>query len=802
MKKLDNRVQIAVVDKNGQEVTSLEYRNTPYSELYKKEDVILVQWVGKDDRDRPKPVDLVKPIAFENKKFHGSFAWGSSVKRGFTIGMTRDFPHIDGPVKLVEDGQRVGRWLLSQGVFGGFTAEELTIGVIPGGTQTKAGPVEDGFGYIRKSIVQKFARKERVKLGQSRDQWCYWQRIPWEKVEDEMLPIIRDSLIDASDPSKMLFQSAGNFDFKKELYEVDEQMIEHPFVAASLNRSSQTYFSRLATSVNLKGEFRTAVPTTCPTVCWPFHEGKIAIDRSPIDSNGSIQAIELKCDAAEEARIASMEVVQHSISSKEYSIKGCLGAVDDDLLDYDIVVCADDIKMAPNLKEARSSFSLTITDAVVPFLQIWDSNSIVGVNAKWAKSLMGLDHDGDGVRLVDCNDKPKLWQAISELAPGETPKLKKSKRPLEEGDERPDMIYKSMVNLVGMATNVAGSTYMVEDRSLLASQLGFRSVENMDLRLNYFIKVGTDGFKSDVDQAGVAKEVAVMQNNISKLYGRSAPWCLWGDDNWAFKRGLPPVIESQTEDFEFMIDGCSEPVDLDSMSLKLAIWPFMDGTIAQIARIVIPALEPNWNETVPVRPLTLFRTWAPRPTDRLIKQAEEVQYWFNVRVGRVNWASGASVHAFKIGLLERVEEWLAKGVSVKGASEALWWVAHSSRGGDATAASIFMAFPDEAKRIIREKPGEKVTTAVLVGLGYQLPGFNYGLLENLEIADITVEKGGKRILRRVLLGTVEGQVPPKDESLPRNLIAFIAANEAQPDPGVYNLDVVKFGESSWMAKLM
>jgi len=145
--------------------------------------------------------------------------------------------------------------------------------------------------------------------------------------------------------------------------------------------------------------------------------------------------------------------------------------VADELLDYDVIICSEDIKMADDLGVARAAGELVIKDVVVPFIQIWSSGSLVGVNAGWARDRMGLDHDGDAVRLVDCNDKPLLWSAVFELPPGETPKLAKSKRPLDKGDLRADMIFKSMTNLVGFATNVCGATYIVKDREWLAAEL-------------------------------------------------------------------------------------------------------------------------------------------------------------------------------------------------------------------------------------------------------------------------------------------------------------------------------------------
>jgi hypothetical protein len=291
MNQLKNSVTMPVVDRFGYFLENQEYRNIPLAELFPNEDVVLIQWIAEGSNARPSVEELQKPVDYKDKEYHGNLAWGSAVKRGITIGLTNDFPYIKGPVKLVEDGQRVGRWLMAQGIFGGFKAQSLTIGVIKPGTLTKAGPVEDGFGYIKKSIIQKFARKERISLGKSRDNWTYWQRIPWDKVASECLPLITNVCIDAADPAKMLFSSPHSFEQKKALYDTDPAMIEHPFVAASLNRASTDYWTRLSTSINLEGEYRTAVPTTVETVCWPGHSGKVAIDRSPIDSNGSIQAV-------------------------------------------------------------------------------------------------------------------------------------------------------------------------------------------------------------------------------------------------------------------------------------------------------------------------------------------------------------------------------------------------------------------------------------------------------------------------------------------------------------------------------
>jgi hypothetical protein len=105
--------------------------------------------------------------------------------------------------------------------------------------------------------------------------------------------------IDASDPAKMLFSSPHSFEQKKALYDTGKAMIEHLFVAASLNRASTDYWTRLATSM---------------------------------------QSVEVELCPFEEQRIANMEEAQISISAKNFMSKGCVGILDDDLADLHLLV--------------------------------------------------------------------------------------------------------------------------------------------------------------------------------------------------------------------------------------------------------------------------------------------------------------------------------------------------------------------------------------------------------------------------------------------------------------------------------
>ncbi|MGD9093133.1 MAG: hypothetical protein PVF74_09800 [Anaerolineales bacterium] len=75
----------------------------------------------------------------------------------------------------------------------------------------------------------------------------------------------------------------------------------------------------------------------------------IEIDRNPIDSPSSIQVVDPSDEdqdglTLELDRIANLEVYQHSISSYDIAVKGCVGVVEN--LGYDLVIGMDDIKMS------------------------------------------------------------------------------------------------------------------------------------------------------------------------------------------------------------------------------------------------------------------------------------------------------------------------------------------------------------------------------------------------------------------------------------------------------------------------
>ena len=89
--KLNNKKSLDIVDKYGYKVQQVDYRNIPLAEMYPEEDVVLIKWIG-DNNKRPAPEELAEPIEYNGKKYYGNLAWGSAIKKGVTLGLTHDFP--------------------------------------------------------------------------------------------------------------------------------------------------------------------------------------------------------------------------------------------------------------------------------------------------------------------------------------------------------------------------------------------------------------------------------------------------------------------------------------------------------------------------------------------------------------------------------------------------------------------------------------------------------------------------------------------------------------------------------------
>ena len=790
-------LDLLVVDRNGKLTgEARSYSNAAAQWLMPDQcsELVIVNWLF-EGAEKPTEVELQKPIQYNSKTYMGWWAWGSAIKRGYTIGMQHDWLRESGIAAKSEDGQRAGRAILPNALYGAGIGT-LRVYLAKKGEQINGMPVEDGFGYTRKGIASKVRNtRSEIQLGQVRDSFHMAQRLEWGgALAAETTPLINERLITMSDPLKWLKESHMKADEKLALLEMQPRMALHPYIANGLSRSSQEIAARLATSIPMNGVYRVAVPSTVATVAF---DGKVILGRYPMDSNSSERAIEGVNDQAEIDRIAELEVAQYTLVNKNLFAKGDTGIVDDALLvidgeQYDMALCNEDIKMAVEGVDAIRSKREIVDELYLGFTQVWAKGSAVGIGySQWAK--MGGDFDGDGAVVVDCTERPALWNAVDAMPEGTSYKLPKSRSTWDQGDKRANMLVKSLqcATIVGFATNVAATTFAMQDRKWLARQLGYTTPEALDKVLNHLIKVGTDGFKSDVDTEEAAKRCAHLQSALTKIIGKGAPWCSWNHDTYAFKHAVPAFI--------------GEGKGMTKEDVRIGIPSVMDGTIPQICKITLPSIEAFLTIQIEAKPLSAFTNWAQDVSEELFAEAEKLQLAYNGRVKSTNFSDDNSVGNFVSWWDGAVQAWIEQHPEIGRANlaAALWRVAHSSRSANAGGGSVFTATPlhDEVMAIIAHPGLTRDSRVVLTGLQYNLPA---NMLKRLEcvvkIADFTSQSHGKAVVRKVVITAIKGQKPATG-GYPEGTLALVSASGAQPEDGEYMAVIEQATDKTWTCKL-
>jgi hypothetical protein len=151
--QLNNQITAAVLDRNGRKIDEREFVNTPFADLFPKDEFVIIDWLANSTAERPWEEELGQPVTYNGKQWQGSWAWGSAVKTGQTVGLLHDIGQECGMIKNAEDGQRFNRWLLAQGLWGGVSGE-FKIGIAKPGTVVNGMPIEDGFGYIKRKVAE------------------------------------------------------------------------------------------------------------------------------------------------------------------------------------------------------------------------------------------------------------------------------------------------------------------------------------------------------------------------------------------------------------------------------------------------------------------------------------------------------------------------------------------------------------------------------------------------------------------------------------------------------------------------
>lgn len=759
------KTNLPVISPDGELLEDRTLINAPWKAIYPDQDMVIVNWLA-DTTDRPNVEEIMTPVEYNNAIYMADKYWGSAVKQGKTIGVTEAF--LDNKlVKKAEDGQRVGRYLHAEGHWGMYRGG-LRIKISPINTMTPWGMIHDGRGFIRKSLAEEHKTKlSPINAGRARESYMFWQRIPWsDKLEQEIMPILMKQCEDAGDIGALLMQySPASFDHKRRLYNANPKMERHPFIVNAIARSSGDMLARMATTANVGTRWGLIIPSREICIPWLPDGHPIIIYRHPIDSWGSIQAV---FNSLKDKSFMNVVTDQYTLADKNIMAKGLVSEVETN--DFDLWICNEDIKMyIGDLEDIRAQSSYATFDSVLSFTQKHKPENNVGVPIDWGKDAIGCDADGDTLNIVDGAKFPALFEAVQEQPEGSTPKLEKTASKL---NERPMMIRKSMMNVVGHATKVASDTFIVEDRETLAKELGKKTRAELDDELNLNVKCGTDGYKSNIDMEVVRKRIAVMSSNQQNLLGKGAIYTDWPNEE-DFAHSIPKIWSEELSD--------------DDKARAIMEW--MDGTVPRICKITLPFMQNALDEPFAIYPLTEFRGFVPKPKGALLDEAKKLQKWYNARVMSTNWMDDESVKA----MTARWQEEIAKSTFDRiDLARAVWYIAHSARGTYNGAGSVFLGFEEESVQIAEEGKDPKKIRAkqyiVVSGIDYQLPKTD-NLEVDAEIVDVETIKDGRVLIRKAIVAEVPGQLQPRDKRYPLNTIGIVATNTFQPPIGKYKVKI-------------
>ena len=768
MKKLSNEYELDVIDQDGNLVETRVLHNVPVVELAPDENLVLIDWRAADNI-KPTLEQLMSPVSYNGASYHGAWMWGSSVKKCFTIGAEHDLPKVWGHT-FDEDAMRFMRLLLGEGVNGGLVAtkdDPLRVKVVKAGKMVNdRHPIQDGFGYIRRSVAEAGMNdNSRIALSFSRDSAQFAQRLPLS-VLGTLMPSIKNRLDVLCEPGSRGMSTLTQLHEKQQWVKLDNDMVKHPYVANALDRTSSDAFARGCMSVPTNSKVRVAVPANVRRIATDV---PLVAYRYPIDAWGSIQAVEAEGSAAELSRIGGMEVIQFTLANRGFYASGCFGVLDDDEMPdgVDIVVCADNIKLRVGNPNKRKRVGMIDFEGVLTFNQWFDAGSAVGIGYKWFSEVMGGDFDGDLLTFFgaeDCgqDEFDAMFTAIRAFPKQGSPKMLKSKIRMSEGG-RARFALNSMINLVGFASNLQASTFSVTDREALALGIGFKSTEAMDDYFRQVMALAVDGYKSSkvyIERNGrkvlmtipqTEENLGRIQTKIVGFLGGLAPWNSWTKSETWFKHQVPFVIEQTIGQGMYKVAGRREPIYLDKRERKGSVRPVHDTLIAEIARVALPALAHEIGTTVAVRPLAYFKRWAPESTEAEIEAAAEYVDWYTYNAPRVSWSDGAAVQSFKNRCRIRFKKFVAEHEQMTEdvALAAIWHRAHSSRSSLSGAGAPFMAAPEIAARFVTEKPGLKTGkfSAVLVGLRNQMAEPLVSWAGKVTVEEREVLKNGRKKYR-------------------------------------------------------
>lgn len=794
MKKFKKTLFVPVIDAQGLPISATLAKNSKpmfmpvsspaWAYFHPNEEVAVINWAHGIEGFDPATCNFDVPITYGGKPLYGNYAWGSSVKGMKTYGLRRDVVRESGKSRKAEDGQRFGREWMSSALYGAGTGN-MRIMLMPKGSVVGNHTIGDGCGIMAADFAKSIRNSNipKIRLGRVNDSFQIAQRFPWETIRDEVTPMIMERLRTMHDPKAWNEVALlENEDKKLGLVELDADMMAHPYITNALSRHTHGMAIKLATTFPMKSYYKVAIPGDEVS-----EQGDLGLARYPIEAWNNNRSIDNRDKDVSKlkARVAELEAVQYTLTNKMMFAKGISVVVDRaEMPDgVDAILCDEDVKTW--IGEKVCNVAVELVDAYLGFLSWWTKGSLVTVPySTW--ELMGGDYDGDGCVITHLDNLPKVAEALKAFPTQPALKLPKSQSTWDQGDKRAYMIEKSMraSKIIGMATNALATLYAYspEFQPIVALRCGFKCVKDMEAALQRLIRIGTDGFKTDVDVLGAEEECTAILTDI----GTTAPWTKWKNNALVFDRVMPCFYDP--------MKGSRVAWDIPST---------MDGTVGEILALALPELTEIVKMVRPEAELPMFyRDWAYCEDEDLIADAKSLNSAFGLACKRVDWTDENSSEHLKAWLEEAVTRWQEKsGKDRWELANATWVAVHETQVDTMPTALVFWAFPAEVETIISTKPGlapEKEKPGAQKKKDYHVTGLQYSFKEmpsvlstKALVVKIVEEKDGKKILRRVLVTpNLPGQLSAP-VGYPAGSIGSFTRDSDVPEEGEYNVELVR-----------
>jgi|WetSurSiteA1Bulk_404760.scaffolds.fasta_scaffold01977_3 hypothetical protein len=706
--------------------------------------------------DRNAVLDTVRGVPL-----YGGFAWGSMVKKGKTLGFRRDVPSEDGQSWRGEDGVRFARHWFADARYGACRAEGLRVKVLPPGSMWHGIMVHDGFGVWSQSIVDgcmsAAQHPDLIRFAPGRQSFQHWEKLIYGDIADEAIELMMEYIPRALASVEFMVTTLDIGD-RSQLIQLNPEMEQHPWIARAIERNNAELLVRLGTTVPLPSRVYVVIPSPDEEIHHQWDSGDKIVKRYPIDALSNIRPITFGPADSYAHRL----VFQHTFAGYDMCGKGCATVLpDEDMEDYDMVVCSEDIKLAAGKqdgqKRLRSSSEVYCGDTMqLSILQAWHPDHVIAIPYSiWSKA--GGDFDGDTAGVDDASGVPEIFAAHKRLPEVTSYKLPKDKRK-EAWDKRRKVIAKSMLNQVGWATNIASALWGLRHNpefpelidsvaplvtTLVQQELDLEPpVDEISLwkLCNGLIKIMTDGFKTSVDMVLAAQLLAEMQGKIIGFAQGMPGWTSWMRSLWAFRHGVPwfeGEEEDTNDDLETKVIGARK-----RSVIKQA---YSGSTIGQLYFIARDAIEAAiggtivnsrgvtaWlKDVIKVKPLSAYINWAVQVPVEDLKKAHAMYNVFLASISGVDWADThgeySSVQSYLVTWRSDCQDWAVRefGGNMMAAASALWRISHIRGGPRAGAGAVFMGFPDQSAAIVRDMPGLKNenpnrTKTVLVGFSKNL----------------------------------------------------------------------------------